>query len=78
MFGKSLHNKCLTGFQIRELNLFWANVSFCLTLKTLENQTFFDVFRGFGSGTLGESGLIYNYINNYFNSSDYFISIQCF
>ena len=35
---------------------FYPNVPFLYPLKTSENQSFFDVFRGYGNGTLAWNG----------------------
>ena len=43
---------------ILPINLFQPNDSFLYPLKTSESQRFSDIFRGYGSGTSGQNGLI--------------------
>ena len=59
--------KKINGVESKDLSLFdsfQANVLFSHPLKTSEYHRFYDIFRGYGNGTLGRNRLIWN--NNNF------------
>ena len=53
--GGAVH--CGIPISSSNINLFSTNVQLLYSLKTSENRRFFDVFRGYRSGTLVENEL---------------------